>query len=91
MTDIAKIRRLIKDFSFDSLFEELGWDRFNRELPIFVDEVEYMLTRDQTEATEHSLQSARIRSVQLGGVISISQSDGGRIGQRDCYRSCGPR
>ena len=24
MTDTAKIRRLIKDFNFDSLFEELG-------------------------------------------------------------------
>ena len=44
MTDTAKIRRLIKDFNFESLFEELGWDRFKRELPIAVDEVQYSLT-----------------------------------------------
>ncbi len=44
MTDTSKIRRLIKDFNFDSLFEELGWDRFKRELPIVVDDVEYGLT-----------------------------------------------
>ncbi len=44
MIDIARIRRLIKGFDFDGLFEELGWDRFRRVLPVVVDEVEYRLT-----------------------------------------------
>ena len=44
MTDIAGIRRLIKDFNFDGLFEELGWDRFRRDLPVVVDDIEYRLT-----------------------------------------------
>ncbi|MEZ6081638.1 MAG: hypothetical protein R3C56_40000 [Pirellulaceae bacterium] len=44
MIEIARIRRLIKDFDFDGLFEELGWDRFRRDLPVVVDEVEYRLT-----------------------------------------------
>ncbi len=43
MTDIPKIRRLIKDFNFEGMFEELGWDRFRRELPVVVDEREYKL------------------------------------------------
>jgi hypothetical protein len=44
MIDIARIRRLIKSFDFDGLFEELGWDRFRRSLPIVVDGIEYQLT-----------------------------------------------
>ena len=44
MIDIARIRRLIKGFDFDGLFEELGWDRFRRALPIVVDGIEYQLT-----------------------------------------------
>jgi hypothetical protein len=44
MIDIARIRRLIKSFDFDGLFEELGWDRFRRALPIVVDGIEYQLT-----------------------------------------------
>lgn len=44
MIDIAKLRRLIKDFNFNGLFEELGWDRFRRDFPVVVDEVEYRLT-----------------------------------------------
>ena len=40
MIDIARIRRLIKGFDFDGLFEELGWDRFRRVLPVVVDEVD---------------------------------------------------
>jgi hypothetical protein len=44
MIDIARIRRLVKSFDFDGLFEELGWDRFRRELPVVVDGTEYQLT-----------------------------------------------
>ncbi|MFN7874411.1 MAG: Eco57I restriction-modification methylase domain-containing protein [Pirellula sp.] len=44
MIDIARIRRLIKGFDFDGLFEELGWDRFRRTLPTVVDGIEYQLT-----------------------------------------------
>lgn len=43
MIDIARIRRLIKDFNFDGLFEELGWDRFRRDLPVVVDGIEFCL------------------------------------------------
>lgn len=44
MTDIAKIRRLIQAFDFDGLFEELGWDRFKRSLPVAVDGMQCELT-----------------------------------------------
>lgn len=44
MTQIAKIRRYIKDFDFNGLFEELGWDRFNRSLSITVDDRQFALT-----------------------------------------------
>jgi len=44
MTQIVKIRRYIKDFDFNGLFEELGWDRFNRSLSITVDDRQFALT-----------------------------------------------
>jgi hypothetical protein len=43
MIDIARIRRLIKGFDLDSLFEELGWAQFRRDVPVFVDTIEYRL------------------------------------------------